>query len=270
MISDKEIFQYLKRIAYNGCIDLNAITLKALHLSHLYNAPFENLDIHIGHKINISVDSVLNKVVLNHRGGFCYELNYAFSLLLLSLGFEVKLLSARVFNGNDYGKPFDHMLLLVQFQDEKMIADVGFGDSFREPLLLDKKSVWSFDASYKIKKDSNNYILYQKKDSQGWKPQYIFSLNPYEVNAFYEMCEYQQTSPESNFTKKSVCTIATESGRKTISNGKFIETTRDTRTENPINSETEYRNILRKHFQMELPGNVSLKKLLESKNLDSS
>jgi len=58
--------------------------------------------------------------------------------LLRELGFEVELVSAQVARTDGGFSPdFDHMALLVA-RDERWLADVGFGDSFIEPLLVDR------------------------------------------------------------------------------------------------------------------------------------
>jgi N-hydroxyarylamine O-acetyltransferase len=102
----------------------------------MFSVPFENLDIALCRKIVCDEDAFLRKIVERRRGGFCYELNGAFSGLLRAIGFDVTLLSARVprEDGSD-GPEFDHLTLKVDL-DEPWLADVGFGDSFLEPLLL--------------------------------------------------------------------------------------------------------------------------------------
>ena len=79
---------------------------------------------------------IVHKIVEERRGGFCYELNCAFAALLCALGFQVTLLSGRVAraDGND-GPEFDHLALRVDLE-QSWLADVGFGDSFLDPLLL--------------------------------------------------------------------------------------------------------------------------------------
>ena len=74
----------------------------------------------MGQKINLSLNSVTEKIINHCRGGFCYELNYSLSLLLESIGFNIKILSAQVYNDDISGKPFDHLLLLVNFNDEQI------------------------------------------------------------------------------------------------------------------------------------------------------
>ena len=262
MSSDQEISNYLSRISYDGGTDLTITTLKSLHLSHMYTVPFENLDITLGRKFTVSPHYVIDKIVLNQRGGFCYEVNYAFSLLLASLGFDVKLLAARVHDGGDFGKPFAHLLLLVNLHGKEILADVGFGDSFREPLFLNDEISKQCDTEYKIEKKGSEYTLLQCKDGYIWKPQYRFSLKTYPIDAFSDMCEYQQTSTESTFTRKTICSIAGSHGRKTISNNRFIDTVADSKTEREIYSEEEYRSLLENHFQIYLSDDPNISKLL--------
>ena len=127
---------YLARINYSGPNESTAKTLRALHHAHLLAVPFENLDIALGRKIITDEDAILNKIVTLRRGGFCYELNYAFAALLRALGFHVTLLSARVARSNgEEGPEFDHLALRVDL-GEPWLADVGFGESFLEPLRL--------------------------------------------------------------------------------------------------------------------------------------
>ena len=129
---------YLDRIGYQGPREPTADALRQLHQAHLLNVAFENLDIQLDRSIVLSLSSLYKKVVLHRRGGFCYELNGLFGWLLKQLGFSVKKLSARVFEGDQLGSEFDHLILMIQLK-ERWIADVGFGDSFLEPLPLDSE-----------------------------------------------------------------------------------------------------------------------------------
>lgn len=99
--------------------------LNVLHHAHLHNVPFENLDVVYGRKIELSKEAVFRKLIENEWGGFCYELNYGFYLLLSSLGFSVQLLSARVYGEKEdgekgYGQEFDHLMLLVDLEGSEL------------------------------------------------------------------------------------------------------------------------------------------------------
>src|SRR5581483_7566583 len=131
-----DIRDYLQRIHYQGSLEPTLQTLQALHETHLLTVPFENLSIHYGQPIILQEALLFNKIVYKHRGGFCYELNGLFARLLQQSGFRVTLLSAEV-AGDDgtFSPEFDHLTLLIHsLSDSDWLADVGFGDSFRQPL----------------------------------------------------------------------------------------------------------------------------------------
>src|ERR1041384_3251795 len=130
---------YLQRINYSGSLAPTAETLRALQVAHLMAVPFENLSIHAGEPIVLNEDALFGKIVENRRGGFCNEANGLFAGLMRALGFEVAMLSAGVARREGgFGPDFDHMTLMVTL-DERWLVDVGFGDSFLEPLLLDSR-----------------------------------------------------------------------------------------------------------------------------------
>src|SRR5262245_26488069 len=144
-----DVAAYLDRIGYRGAVDPTAETMRAIHRAHMLAVPFENLDIALGRPIELSLPAFYDKIVVRRRGGFCYELNGLFGWLLGELGFSVVTLSARVFNAEELGPDYDHMLLLVRLE-ERWIADVGFGDSFLDPLRLDDDGHVEGGRSYRI------------------------------------------------------------------------------------------------------------------------
>lgn len=258
MLTEQQQQAYLARLNYQGSLSPTFETLSCLHLAHLKSIPFENLDIPLGRPIGLSTAVVVNKVLEQHRGGFCYELNYGFSLLLESLGFTTRLLAARVFNGKDYGPAFDHLLLLVILDGENYIADVGFGDSFLTPLKLDRCEV----AGYRIVTADKGYILQGGQPAGDWQPQYKFDLHPHEIDEFAPMCQYHQTSPESHFTQKSVCTIATDNGRVTLSNDRLITTINGSKQELHLQSPKDVQSALERYFKIALPDDEAITQLI--------
>jgi N-hydroxyarylamine O-acetyltransferase len=242
---------YLERINYHGPLAPTAETLRALHGAHLHAVPFENLSIHAGEPILLEDEALFKKIVEDRRGGFCYECNGLFAALLRALGFDVRMLSAEVAHADGgFSPPFDHMALLVGL-DERRLADVGFGDSFLEPLRLDERGEQgtSGGPAFRIDEEDPYLILMRHDKGEDWKAQYRFTLRPYEYSDYAEMCRYHQTSPESHFTRSTVCSLATPEGRVTLSGMRFITTSeRDGRVERTLATEEEYADILREHF----------------------
>ncbi len=243
---------YLSRINYHGPLDPTAETLRELHTAHLLAVPFENLDNHLGRQIVLDEEKVIRKIVDERRGGICYELNGAFFALLRALGFEVSMLSAGVAREEGgFDPPFDHMTLLVGLE-QRWLADVGFGDSFREPLLLDERSEQvQGDDAYRLEEEAEHLIL-QRRHGDSWKPQYRFTLEPHLYAEFAEMCHYHQTSPESPFTQRRTCSRATLGGRITITETRLITTIGQEKQELDLTGEAEWFAALRQHFGIEL------------------
>ena len=245
-----DIQAYLDRIGYRGPLTPTAETLRALQVAHLQTVPFENLSIHAHQPIVLDDESLFDKVVGRRRGGFCYELNGLFAALLRGLGFQVAMLSAEVASADGTFSPaFDHMALLVTLE-ERWLADVGFGDSFRDPLRLDERGEQPEGArAFRIDEDGDHLLLL-RRDGPGepWQPQYRFTLQPYEYADYADMCRFHQTSPDSHFTRQTVCSLATPDGRVTLSGRKLITTQGGERQERILGSEEEPVAVLRELF----------------------
>ncbi len=241
---------YLERINYHGSLAPTAETLRELQVAHLLAVPFENLSIHAKEPIVLEDQALFTKIVERRRGGFCYEANGLFAALLRALGFDVAMLSAEVANAEgEFGPNFDHMSLMVSLE-QRWLVDVGFGDSFREPLLLDKRGEQvQGSRAHRILSDGTHLILMQRDEGDEWKAQYRFTLRTYTYADYAEMCRYHQTSPQSHFTRARICSRATEEGRITLSEMRFITTSKaGGRQERTLTSEEEYAAILREQF----------------------
>jgi N-hydroxyarylamine O-acetyltransferase len=242
---------YLERMNYNGPRDVSAETLRALQVAHLMSVPFENLSIHSGEPIVLDEDALYTKIIDQRRGGFCYECNGLFAGLLRALGFDVAMLAAGVARADgSFGPIFDHMALMVTLND-RWLVDAGFGDSFLEPLLLDTRSDQQQGTrSFRLIAEDGHLVLMRRNEGEDWQPQYRFTLQPYTFPDYEEMCQFHQTSPDSHFTKGLICSRATEDGRITLSDMRFITTSgpQRLRDEQTLASRAEYDRILRDQF----------------------
>lgn len=245
---------YLERISYHGSLAPTAVTLRELQVAHLMAVPFENLSIHAKEPIVLENQALFTKIVERRRGGFCYEANGLFGALLRELGFDVVMLSAGVANAEgSFGPDFDHMALMVLL-DQRWLVDVGFGDSFLEPLLLDDRGEQvEGERAYRILDDGVHLILERRDDREKWEAQYRFTLQPHEYADYAEMCHYHQTSPQSHFTRARICSRATREGRITLSEMRFITTSMNGgRQERSLASQEELADIMREHFDIEM------------------
>lgn len=251
-----QIEKYLARLDFHTVPEPDAATLRNLHLAHMQKIPFENLDIHLGRKIVLEEDRLFTKIVDQQRGGICYELNGLFARLLTDIGFDVTLVAAEVFREDGTTGPlFDHMVILVDLDGNQYLADVGFGDSFTAPLRLSDASDQTQDGrAYRLQQVASAVTVMSGSSAPdgapngAMKPLFKFSTTPRHLSDFNAMCTFHQSSDQSHFTRKEVCSRATSNGRITLSGTQLIETDAGSRSVVELASGEERQRALIKHF----------------------
>ncbi|PIB37624.1 hypothetical protein BFP72_18300 [Reichenbachiella sp. 5M10] len=252
--------QYLARIRSPRNQSLSINYLRQLHLNHLLNIPFENLDIGMRQEILLDPKRLFDKIVLRRRGGFCYELNGLFYQLLQSLGFDVQMIAARVYDKTgSLGPALDHMALLVHLNHNAYLCDVGFGDSFSSPKIMYPGEIqMDLNRYFRIDKDADgHYTLSMSEDSVLFETKYLFSKKEYQLVEFIDMCQYHQSSPKSHFTKGNVITQALPTGRVTLSDTKLVRHHLGERSEQNILNSDEFCVLLNQHFGIVWERNLS-------------
>ncbi|MEH1125238.1 arylamine N-acetyltransferase family protein [Micromonospora sp. CPCC 206061] len=246
-----DVDAYLDRIGAPRPSAATASALRDLHEAHLSAVPFENLSIHLGEQISLDEDALFDKIVKRRRGGFCYELNGAFAVLLEAFGYTVTRVGARVFGGGRWGPPFDHLALLVSTADGTgtWLADVGFGAHSRHPLRWDDRAEQVDPDGRFALVDTDDGDVEVVKDGE---PQYRIELRPRTLADFEPTCWWQQTSPGSNFTRNTICSRLDRGDRVTISGRTLIRTRDGARTEEPLSSDEAALAAYREHFGIHL------------------
>jgi N-hydroxyarylamine O-acetyltransferase len=119
--------------------------LRALHAAHVERIPYEGIEIQLGRPTTIDPHDSAERIVARHRGGYCYHLNGAFSLLLANLGYDVTWHRAGVQGHSEpdpVGAVGNHLALTVENLPEDScphgvwLVDAGLGDALHEPLPL--------------------------------------------------------------------------------------------------------------------------------------
>ena len=244
----EEVVKYLAHVYYTGPIEPTIEALTELQRCHILSVPFENLSVYGKERIVLTKDWLFDKIMRRHRGGFCYELNRMFSLLLDHFGFKHKLHAASVFNYKTGSlSPPSHVVLSVDIGDDLWLSDVGFGYCSFPPLrlsgLLDGQVQQS--GPDRVRKHGDHYIFEERirmvvdelgreegakegftsEDDPDWVPRYKFDLIPRTIEDFHDWLSYHQTDPRSLFTHDRICTIAKPWGRITLAGNKFVTST---------------------------------------------
>jgi len=242
-MSDELMQRYLRRLGFGSRPEPTWPVLTALVRAHLQTVPFENLDILAGRRAELSTAGALHKVVVQRRGGFCYELNEACGALLTYLGFSVSRIEARVWlqQQREFGPPYDHLALLVTLPEGVFLTDVGFGDNNRTPMRLPADELSDVSGHYTLAPVAEDLWLLARTE----RPLYQLTLAPQPLSAFQSMYRYHQGSPESIFAKGLICTRATDDGRITLSGDRLIVVQGSRRSETVV---TDRNRLLEEHF----------------------
>jgi N-hydroxyarylamine O-acetyltransferase len=238
---------YLRRIGAALPTAADAAGLRILHHAHQIAVPFENLSIHLSEPITLGEEQLVDKIVRRRRGGFCYELNGLFAVLLEALGAQVTRVAARVYGDGSLGPPFDHLALIVRATDGSgpWLADVGFGSHSVYPLLLDSRAEQDDPAAVFRVADAEDGDVDVLKDG---KPQYRIEMRHRVLDDFVPTCWYQQTSPASHFTQGTICSRLTADGRVSISGRMLLRTSGGARTEERLTDDAALLAAYREHF----------------------
>lgn len=245
-----DISAYLSRIGYVGEIKNDSATLSKLMQAHLGSIPFENLEVYFDKREpNLTTVALFEKIVLNRRGGYCFELNGLFSRLLSSLGFSVSLFFARVVKG-DFLSPPSHEVLCVETEGKRYFCDVGFGGPVPAcpiELTYDRELVCSEGRIYRFERKGDETALQISRDGK-FSDILIFSEVPRDAVDFIPLNAFCALSPLEPFVHKAIVWKREGIGRISIDGDIF----RDGMTETKITSRDEMFNILRERFGMEI------------------
>jgi N-hydroxyarylamine O-acetyltransferase len=119
---------YLARIGWHDPLEPTLETLTGLTRAHITRIPFENVDVLLGRDIRIDLDSIVQKIVVRGRGGYCFEHGTLFQAALERVGFKPTAHAARVvvMVPRDQS-PRTHMFLTVEVEGDRFVLDPGFG-----------------------------------------------------------------------------------------------------------------------------------------------
>lgn len=266
-LDERSLQAYYSRVGYRGDGDPTLDALKELHYLHPQAIPFENINPFLGIPLDLGLPDLQKKLVLEGRGGYCFEQNLLFGHVLHSMGFLVKGLSARVFWEVPDGeiKPRDHMLLLVQVDGRKYIADVGFGGaSFTAPLSLDQVDEQETPLErYRLQKKGDFHYLEIWVKEQ-WRLLYRFGMESQLLPDYEVVSWYLCTHPQSLFVQELMAARCMPWGRYALHNNRFtIHRKNEASQKRTLTNAKELKELLEELFLIQLPSHVNLMEKLK-------
>src|SRR5450755_1322342 len=90
---------WLHRIGHTGPREPTLPVLRAIVAAHSATIPFENVDVLLGRTPKLDPASLRQKLIVEVRGGYCFELNSLLLGGLTAMGFAATGLLGRVIRG---------------------------------------------------------------------------------------------------------------------------------------------------------------------------
>lgn len=248
---------YCARIGYQGARSATLDTLRGLHALQPQAIPFENLDPLLGRPVRLDPQSLEQKLVHGGRGGYCYEQNLLFAHALRAMGFTVSEHAARVLwnvpPGVHTGRV--HMLLVVDLDGERYLADAGFGGNvLTAPLLLNSDAEQATPHEpFQVVRDGDRYeVRFKLRDS--WLRLYRFDLSEQLQNDHEQGNWFVSTHPNSIFVNGLMGARAEPDRRYALANNTLSVHRKDGSDKSVLRSVPELRDALTDLFKVRLAG----------------
>lgn len=201
----------------------NKVDLEMLnHYIHQYvlHVPFENINVQNKQLIALDDETMLHKIIQEHRGGFCYEQNRLFHNFLKEKGFDVYMVSATINTGKEWAMEGSHIALIVSLNHHKYLVDVGYADVPKKamPLIRNQNEVIDVNGKFRVKHIDTYTIEMQKYKKDDWETQYRAIDISKTLKDFAAGIEFNQHHSDSIFVQKLLVSKAKTYGRVTLSN----------------------------------------------------
>jgi N-hydroxyarylamine O-acetyltransferase len=245
---------YFARINYAGTRAATHETLADVLRAHIASIPFESFDVLLGRPIRLDPESLQSKLVVNRRGGYCFEHASLFRAALEALGFApISHCSRVVLFEPRHESVRQHMFLTVDVGGTVYVVDPGFGPfACSSPIPMDGTPVPAHRPTHRLAREGSDWVLYVTNDGQqvaGW----ISSMEQENPVDFEMMNYYISTHPASFFTHNILASAVTQDGRVNVVN-QDVHVIRGGASEPAhLPDRKALRSLVAQHFGFDLP-----------------
>lgn len=172
---------YFERIGLAGC-DPDLKSLETLQRAQMSSIAFEDVEPFLGRVPDLSDKGVWTKLVLQRRGGYCFELNHLLGQALTRIGFEARPILARVRMGATVGGIRAHLAWIVRLNGRDWLVDAGFGGPGPYGLLAlsDVNPQILLNGTFRFRQDEvTRETVLERQEPSGWFPLFGFDETPF-------------------------------------------------------------------------------------------
>lgn len=208
--------EYLQTLSLHGR-ELDFVFLSDVVTRHVATFAFSSVGCQLGEDLPLDFESLYQRIVIQRRGGYCFEQNGLLYGVLEELGFSPMLFLARVIHNHDTHPGLTHRITMVEYEGRQYVLDVGFG--FLGPRIPVPMSEIESNDGEKIfriaERRPGEYHMQVFKDED------FFSLYRFELARYGQAdCEvghfFSHRHPDANFVNHLVVSLIRENETRSL------------------------------------------------------
>ncbi len=175
---------------------------------HVALLAFTSVGPRLGDDLPLAAEALFDRIVVRRRGGYCFEHNGLLFEVLNDLGYEPRLLLARVLLNGNPDPALTHRITLVTLDGVPHVVDVGFGAPGPHlPVPLTGEEIGSDWRRFRVVEARPGHWHMQTRSGDDWLSLYRFELLDYgqsdcEVGHFYS-----HRHPRASFVTTLVASV---------------------------------------------------------------
>jgi len=230
------------------------LMVSELQQKHLSEFCFNNLAVLLARPISLDISDIINKIVVENKGGYCFEHNKLIHDALLSLGYNVRCLIAKVLNNQEVDTPRTHRICLLEWEGDHYLIDVGFGPNTpREPIKIEENIESRQNRlSYRIVVNSHQDYQLELITEKGFFSLYTFNLNRYTEADCMIGNYYSSHHPDAVFVNNLVVSRILPEVTLSLRNDQYYRIGSENTETHQINDHWQLNVILNEDFNIAL------------------
>jgi arylamine N-acetyltransferase len=233
--------------------------LFVLHRAFVTSIPYESVQFQFGSGGPMDPRVVADRMIAREAGGYCFQMNGAFALLLSELGYQVTMHRGGVQTRSVPAPRVDstHLVLTVtglpEAPEQVWLVDAGLGDGLLEPLPLEVGSTWQTPYTFGLGPSSITAGWRLEHDARSVIAGMDFESAPATLADFAEQHAHLSTAADSPFVRAASVFLRRPGSVLALRSRELAETFADRIDTTVLETQSEYNDLLADVFQLPLP-----------------
>ena len=212
---------------------------------HVATLAFSSIGPRLRDDLPLDAESLLDRILVRGRGGYCFEQNGLLFEVLQELGFDARIQLARVIHNQDVHPGLTHRVTVVEMAGRSYVADVGFGPlGPAYPVPMPGSASTDDDVRFRVHEARPGEFHLQSIVDGDRYSLYRFDLVRYGQSD----CElghfYSHRHPEATFVNNLVASLILDDEVRSLRNHEYWVIREDGTTTTRITGAAQLRDLL--------------------------